>query len=141
MSRAPIDDGAESDQFMSLPGTPPASDSDDDDAYFWKGKSVHNYLCSGGLFLRRSLDSDPSPAPAHGSETFAGPSTPRDPANGEESHFDPSNGAHLLPLCQLNALRLNPLPPEIVIAFRQGNHHHLLRTPPVPSKECIAFSI
>ena len=44
--------------------------------------------CSGGLFLRRSPDSDPSPAPAHGSETSARPSTPRDLANGEESYFD-----------------------------------------------------
>ena len=30
---------------------------------------------------------DPSPAPAHGSETPPGPSTPRDPANGE-SYFE-----------------------------------------------------
>jgi hypothetical protein len=43
--------------------------------------------CSGGLFLRRYTDSDPSPAPAHGSETSLGPSTPRDPANGEENYF------------------------------------------------------
>jgi hypothetical protein len=42
---------------------------------------------SGGSFLRRSPD--PSPAPAHGSETSPGPSTLRDPANGEESYFDP----------------------------------------------------
>ena len=139
MSGAPIDDGAESDQFMSLPGTPPAADSDDDDAYFWKGKSVHNYLCFGGLFLQRSLDSDPSPTPAHGSETSPGPSTPRDPANGEESSFDPSYDAHLFPLCQPHALRLDPPPPAIVVAF--GNLHHLPRTSPVPSKECIAFSI
>lgn len=45
--------------------------------------------CSGGLFLRRFPDSDPSPAPAHGSETYPGPSTPRHPANGEESYFEP----------------------------------------------------
>ena len=42
--------------------------------------------CSGGLFLRRSPT--PSPAPAHGSETSPshGPSTPRDPVNGEEGY-------------------------------------------------------
>jgi hypothetical protein len=43
--------------------------------------------CFGCLFLWRSPDSDPSPAPAHVSETSPGPSTPRDPANGEESYF------------------------------------------------------
>ncbi|KAF8491332.1 hypothetical protein F5888DRAFT_1057818 [Russula emetica] len=62
MSGASIDGAAESDQFMSLPGTP-ATD-DDDDAFSWK---------------------DPSPAPAHNSETSPGPSTPRDPANAERS--------------------------------------------------------
>jgi hypothetical protein len=40
MSGTSVDEGAESDQFMSLPGTPAA----DDDAFSWKGKSVHNYL-------------------------------------------------------------------------------------------------
>jgi hypothetical protein len=45
--------------------------------------------CSGDLFLRRSPDLDPSPVPAHGSETSPGPSTPRDQANGEESYFEP----------------------------------------------------
>ena len=43
MSGASIDGGAESDQFMSLPGTP-AADDDADDAFFWKGESVRNYL-------------------------------------------------------------------------------------------------
>lgn len=43
MSSASIDGGAESDQFMSLPGTPAADDDDDDDddASFWKGESLH----------------------------------------------------------------------------------------------------
>lgn len=44
MSGASTDDDAESDQFMSLPGTPPTDDDDDDDAFDWKGKSVHYYL-------------------------------------------------------------------------------------------------
>jgi hypothetical protein len=47
MSGASVDGGAESDQFMSLPGTPAAGDDDDDDdddAFFWKGESVHIYL-------------------------------------------------------------------------------------------------
>jgi hypothetical protein len=45
MSGASIDGGAESDQFMSLPGSPAVDDDDDDDdAFFWKGESVHNYL-------------------------------------------------------------------------------------------------
>jgi len=40
-----IDSGSESDQFMSFPGTPVADDDDDgDDAFFWKGESVFNYL-------------------------------------------------------------------------------------------------
>lgn len=43
MSGASVDGGAESDEFMSLPGTPAA---DDDDAFSWKGESVHNYLVS-----------------------------------------------------------------------------------------------
>jgi len=37
MSGTSVDDGAESDQFISLPGTPVAGD-DDDDGSFWKGK-------------------------------------------------------------------------------------------------------
>jgi hypothetical protein len=45
MLGASIDGGAESDQFMSLPGTP-AADDDDDDASFWKGESLHTYLVS-----------------------------------------------------------------------------------------------
>jgi hypothetical protein len=40
MSGTSIDDVAESDQFMSLTGTPTA----DDDAFFLKGESVHDYL-------------------------------------------------------------------------------------------------
>jgi hypothetical protein len=44
MSGASIDGGAESDQFMSLPGTPAADDDDDDDTSFWKGESLHTYL-------------------------------------------------------------------------------------------------
>ena len=43
MSGASVDGGAESDQFMSLPGTPAPEDGDDDDPFSWKGKSVHNY--------------------------------------------------------------------------------------------------
>jgi hypothetical protein len=44
MSGASIDGGAESDQFMSLPGTPAADDDDNGDAFSWKGESVHNYF-------------------------------------------------------------------------------------------------
>jgi hypothetical protein len=40
MSGTSIDDGAESDQFMSLPGTPTA----DDETFIWKGESVDDYL-------------------------------------------------------------------------------------------------
>jgi hypothetical protein len=40
MSGTSIDDGTDSDQFMSLPGTPTA---DDDAAFLWKGESVHDY--------------------------------------------------------------------------------------------------
>ena len=59
MSGASIDGGTESDQFMSLPGMPAADYDDDDEA----------------LFSR--------------SETSSGPSTRQDPANGEESYFEP----------------------------------------------------
>jgi hypothetical protein len=90
MSGASIDSDAESGQFLSCPGTP-AVDGDDDDgeAFSWKGKSVHNCLAFLWFILRRSPDPDLSPAPAHGSETSPGPSTPRDPANGKESYFEP----------------------------------------------------
>jgi hypothetical protein len=43
MLGASIDGGAESDQFMSLPGSPAPADDDDDDAFFWKGESLHTY--------------------------------------------------------------------------------------------------
>ena len=45
--------------------------------------------CFGGLFLRRSVDVDSPPAPAHGSETSPGPSesTLRDSADGEKNYF------------------------------------------------------
>lgn len=45
MSEISIDGGAESDQFMSLPGTPTAEDDD----FFSKGGSVHDYLASRWL--------------------------------------------------------------------------------------------
>lgn len=95
------------------------------------------------LIFRRPSDSDPSPSPAHGSETSPGPSTPpaRDPTNGEESYLGPSSDAYLILLYQLHALRLNPPLPKIVVAWQHRNQHHHLRTLPVPSKGCIAFSI
>jgi hypothetical protein len=40
MSEKSIDDGADSDQFMSLPATPTAEDG----PFFPKGESVHDYL-------------------------------------------------------------------------------------------------
>ncbi len=43
--------------------------------------------CPGGLFLQRSPDPDPYPAPAHVSDASPGPSTPRGPANGEDSYL------------------------------------------------------
>jgi hypothetical protein len=43
--------------------------------------------CPGGLFLRRSPDPDPYPAPAHVSDASPGPSSPRAPANGEDSYL------------------------------------------------------
>src|SRR6266403_1332209 len=46
---------------------------------------------SGGLFLRCSPDPDPdpSPAPPRVSDTSPGPSTPRNPANGENGYPRP----------------------------------------------------
>jgi len=39
MSGSSLDDGTESDQFVSLPGTPTA-----DDENIWEGELVHDYL-------------------------------------------------------------------------------------------------
>jgi len=78
MSWTSIGGGVESNQFMSLPGTPTA----DDDAIFLKGESVHVYLVFWWLIsatVQRSPDPDPSP----------GPSIPRVTANGEESYPEP----------------------------------------------------
>jgi hypothetical protein len=54
-SESSIDGATESDQFMSLPGTPTA---DVDETFL--GKSVHSYLVIlGGSFLYRPSDLDP----------------------------------------------------------------------------------
>jgi len=40
MSGSSLDDGTESDQFVSLPGTPTA----DDENIFWEGELIRDYL-------------------------------------------------------------------------------------------------
>jgi hypothetical protein len=83
MSEISIDDGAESNIFMSLPGSPA-----NDGAFVRMGELVHDYLVFNNLsdlFLQRFPAPDHSHASAHMSETSSGPSTSRDIANGEGS--------------------------------------------------------
>jgi hypothetical protein len=126
---------------MSLPGTP-AVDDDDDDALFWKGESVHNYFVFWWLIFCDGPQTQI--LPPH-QRTFQrclpDPLHPEIQRMVRRVTLSPSNDAHMFIWCQLHALRLNPPPPKIVVAFQHGSHHQLLRIPPVPLKGCIAFSI
>ena len=140
MSGASIDGGAESDQFMSLPGTPAVDDGDDDDAFIWSGESVHNYF---GVPVAYFCDGPQTQIlPPHQHMVQRRPPVPLRPEIQRMVRrvtLSPSNDTHFLLWCQLPALLLNPPPPKIVVTYQHGNRHHFLRIPPVPSKGCIAF--
>ena len=59
MSETSIDGDAESDRFMSVPGTPLV----EDDAFFSKGESVHDYLVLKWLISATVPKPRPGPRP------------------------------------------------------------------------------